>query len=100
MNKCLPVTTISKQQFLRDYSAKVLEGNAGLFVGAGLSRPAGFVDWKGLLRGIAKDLGLDVDQESDLVGIAQSHKNEYGSRARLNEKLIEEITSIDRNRDR
>jgi hypothetical protein len=86
------MTTVSKEQFLRDYSNKVTDGNAALFVGAGLSRPAGFVDWKGLLRGIAKDLGLDVDLESDLVAIAQYHQNEYGSRARLNEKLIEEFT--------
>jgi O-acetyl-ADP-ribose deacetylase (regulator of RNase III) len=32
-----------------------------LFVGAGLSKPAGLPDWAGLLRDLAKDLRLDVD---------------------------------------
>lgn len=83
---------ISKEQFIREYSRKVMDGNAALFVGAGLSRPAGYVDWKELLREIADDLGLTVDREYDLIAIAQYHHNQRRSRAKLNEKLIEEFT--------
>jgi len=50
------------------------------------------VDWRELLREIASDLKLDIDQESDLVAIAQFHINEKRSRSRLNEKLIDEFT--------
>lgn len=65
-----------------------MEGNAALFVGAGLSRPAGYVDWKELLREIADDLDLEVDREYDLIALAQYHCNYRGSRSKLNEKLI------------
>lgn len=64
-----------QQRFIRDYSKAIESGDAALFAGAGLSRPAGFVDWKGLLKGIAADLELNVDKESDLVAVAQYHLN-------------------------
>jgi hypothetical protein len=32
--------------FLREFSKEVEEGNAAIFAGAGLSIPAGFVDWR------------------------------------------------------
>lgn len=83
---------ISKTELLSEYGKKLAEGNAALFVGAGLSRPAGYVDWPELLRDIAADLGLSVDREHDLVALAQYHYNQRRSRARLNEKLIEEFT--------
>ena len=43
--------------FLRDYSKEVEEGNAAVFIGAGLSIPAGFVDWRKLLKTFAQDIG-------------------------------------------
>ncbi|HEX4963798.1 MAG TPA: SIR2 family protein [Thermoanaerobaculia bacterium] len=78
--------------FIRLYSKAVEAGNAAIFAGAGLSRTAGFVDWKGLLKEIAEDLGLSIDKESDLVALAQYHLNTKQNRARLNQALIEEFT--------
>jgi len=49
------------------------------------------VDWRGLLRGIAKGLGLDVDEESDLIGLAQYEHNSAGTRHRLNSAIIDEF---------
>jgi len=86
------MSEIAKDEFIRDFSRAIIAGNAAVFAGAGLSRSSGFVDWRGLLREIADDLGLDVDKENDLVGIAQFHLNERRTRSRLNEKLIEEFT--------
>lgn len=83
---------ISKDEFVRDFSRAIRSGSAAVFAGAGLSRPSGFVDWKELLREIAADLKLDIDKETDLIGIAQFHLNERGNRSRLNEKLIDEFT--------
>ena len=83
---------ISKEQFIREYSKKVLDGNAAIFAGAGLSQPAGYVNWKELLSEIADDLGLEVDREHDLIALAQYHYNQRRSRAKLNEKLVEEFT--------
>lgn len=82
----------SQDTFLDVFEKALDNGNAALFAGAGLSRASGFVDWKGLLRGIAHDLGLDVDQESDLVALAQYHVNSKGGRGALNQLLIDEFT--------
>lgn len=77
--------------FINDYVKELKEGNASLFVGAGLSRAAGFVDWKGLLSDITHSLGLDIDKENDLLSIAQYHVNKHG-RARINKKILDEFT--------
>lgn len=78
--------------FYARYGKALDEGVAALFVGAGFSQPAGFVKWKELMRSVAGDLGLDVDQEADLIAVAQFHVNQSGGRGRLNQLLIEEFT--------
>jgi hypothetical protein len=85
--------TLTKDQFLDEYGEKLMDGRAALFIGAGLSVAAGYVDWKGLLRDIASDLNLTVDKEYDLIAVAQYHANERRSRSKLNEKLILGLTS-------
>ena len=82
----------STDEFVRNYSRAVRAGDAALFIGAGMSRHTGFVDWRGLLREIAKDLNLDIDRESDLVAVAQYHVNRERTRSRLNEALLHEFT--------
>ena len=77
--------------FVEQYVRALEEGTAALFAGAGLSHPAGFVDWKGLLAEIVVELKLDPDTE-DLVAAAQYHVNEQGNRGRLNQLLIAEFT--------
>lgn len=83
---------IERATFLRNYSNAILDNTAALFVGAGLSRPSGYVDWRELLRGIAEDLKLDIDRETDLVAIAQYHLNKVGTRSDLNQLLVNEFT--------
>jgi len=77
--------------FIRRYADALLAGDAALFAGAGLSRAAGFVDWRGLLRDIADDLRLDVDRETDLIAVAQYHLNSKRNRSRLNQAIIHEL---------
>ena len=80
-------------QFVNIYTKAIIENNAAIFAGAGLSIQAGFVNWRNLLRGIAAELNLDVDKENDLIAIAQYHYNEKGNnRHTLNQLLIEEFT--------
>ena len=50
--------------FLNTYSEEMESDNAAIFAGAGLSRPAGFVDWKMLLKSVAVSLGLDVEKRN------------------------------------
>jgi len=80
------------ETFYRNYAKSLIDGTAAVLIGAGMSRASGFVDWRGLLRTVAKDLGLDVDKETDLVAVAQYHTNEYKTRAQINQVLIEEFT--------
>lgn len=79
-------------EFYDHFCRAIVEGNATIFAGAGLSRPSGYVDWKGLMEEIARDLDLDIAKESDLIALAQYHLNNRASRAKLNRKLIEEFT--------
>lgn len=83
---------MERDRFVDLYATALGQGDAALFVGAGMSRPAGFVDWRGLLRELAEDLGLDIDRESDLIAVAQYHVNTAGGRARLNQAIMDEFT--------
>src|ERR1700730_4381901 len=78
--------------FIETYVQALHEQNAAIFAGAGLSIPAGLVNWKELLRGVAGDIGLDVDKEEDLITVAQFHVNERGGRYRINQALIHEFS--------
>ncbi|MGD0088555.1 MAG: SIR2 family protein [Planctomycetota bacterium] len=83
---------VTLERFYRTYLPAMRDQAAALFVGAGLSKASGFVDWKELLREIATDLGLDVEFETDLVALAQYHVNEARGRGDLNQLLVNEFT--------
>jgi hypothetical protein len=81
--------------FIRKYVAELQEENAAVFVGAGLSRQAGFVDWAQLLEPIAKDLRLDVYRETNLVALAQFHVNESNNnRNELSQLLMDKFLDV------
>ena len=82
--------------FIETYVQALHDQNAAIFAGAGFSIPAGMVDWKGLLKDIARDIGLDVKKEADLVSVAQFHLNERGGRHRINQALIHEFAKRSR----
>ena len=54
--------------------------------------PTGFPGWKELLREIASELDLDIDEETDLIALAQYHVNQTGGRGGINRRLMEEFT--------
>ncbi|CRD50721.1 SIR2 family protein [Stenotrophomonas maltophilia] len=78
--------------FIERYVDELVNGKASVFVGAGMSVAAGFVNWKGLLKEVAAELGLDVDRETNLVALAQYHLNERNNRSVLNQKILAEFT--------
>jgi hypothetical protein len=86
------VTVIDERALLANFSQQMDEDAAALFLGAGMSRPAGFVNWKELLRDIADELGLDIERETDLIALAQWHKNRRKTRHKINQVLVEEFT--------
>lgn len=89
----------SLEEFIREYSKAISEGNAAVFAGAGLSRSSGYASWKELVSPLARDIGLDVDKEHDLIAIAQYYRNERGNRAAINQKILNEFTKGTSNND-
>jgi hypothetical protein len=83
--------SVTVEIFEREVLKELNNRNLAVFAGAGLSRGSGYVDWKGLLRTIAGDMGLDVDIETDLVAVAQYYLNEHG-RQNINQAILEEFT--------
>ena len=93
LNGGVLLMSVSLEEFKREYTKAVIEGYAAIFAGAGLSRAAGYANWKELLSVIARDIGLDVDKETDLVAVAQYYKNEKGDRRDgINQRIINEFT--------
>lgn len=86
------MSTTQLESFCKHFVKAVHEGNAAIFAGAGLSRASGFVDWRGLLKEIADDLGLDIDQETDLIAVAQYHHNKQMNRAKLDRLIVDAFT--------
>lgn len=78
-------------RFVQHYLSEVRARNAAVFVGAGLSMPAGYVDWAGLLSPLAEEIDVDVERERDLVAVAQYYVNSMGGRGRLNQRIFEHI---------
>lgn len=61
--------------FIERWTKSLELGSAGVFIGAGLSRRAGYPDWRTLLADIARELGLDIELEHDLASVAQYSLN-------------------------
>jgi len=81
--------------FIDRFLNELRENNAAVFVGAGMSRAAGFVDWAELLANVTSDLGLDATKERDLVSVAQYYVNDNaGNRHGLNQLLIDEFSDL------
>jgi len=84
--------TREQELFVQRFLTELEEDNVAIFAGAGLSSSAGYVDWKELLRPLAEELNLDIDEEQDLVGVAQFYLNENG-RNRISQQLMDEIAT-------
>lgn len=83
------------EDFLSRYLKELNSDNAAVFVGAGLSKAAGYVDWSGLLAEVAQGLGLDAGKETDLVALAQYHLNSNATnRHHLSQLLIDEFSDL------
>ncbi|WP_411691937.1 SIR2 family protein [Acinetobacter gandensis] len=84
---------VTKANLIKNLVKELQAENLAIFAGAGLSKPAGFVDWKNLLREVAEELELDIDKESDLVTLAQYHVNsKRNNRAKINQVIIDEFS--------
>lgn len=79
---------VLREVLIKKFTQAIREGNAGIFAGAGLSRVSGYVDWKNLLRPLAKNVKLDIEKEKDYLSVAQYCRNESGSRGSINQEIL------------
>lgn len=77
-----------RDKFVEAYVEALRNDTAGLFVGAGVSISAGYPSWKTLVQELAEEIGLDVDQETDLPGVVQYFLNRAGKKRTSLAKLI------------
>lgn len=84
-----------KESFIADYLKELESGNAAILAGAGLSVPAGFVDWRELVRPLANEIKLDISKEADLVAVAQFQVNASGNNRHSLHKAIVNAFSAD-----
>jgi hypothetical protein len=77
------------RKLIRDFSEAIKNDNAAIFIGAGLSREAGYLGWSEFLKTKATDIGLDVEKEkNDLISLAQYYINkETGGRNSINSAI-------------
>lgn len=80
------------EAFIKEFVKDIAEKNVAIFAGAGMSKSSGYVDWKELLRDIADELGLKIDDEHDLISLAQYHVNHRASKAGITKKILEEFS--------
>ncbi|MCK9330573.1 MAG: SIR2 family protein [Candidatus Cloacimonetes bacterium] len=79
---------MKKEIILRNLLEEIKRNNLSVFVGAGLSKGAGYPDWKELASEIGEELGLDVKKETDLIAIVQyAYNNKKKNRNFINELI-------------
>lgn len=79
---------LNKEQFLNQFTRQALDERISLFVGAGASTDAGYPSWYNLFKPLAKDLGTELDEFTNLYKLAQYYSNKFGQaelRKRIND---------------
>lgn len=69
---------ISKEDFINAIIANKQENGISAFVGAGLCSDAQMPDWLHLLQPCAEELGVFIDENTDLFKFAQYYANTFG----------------------
>lgn len=71
--------SINKEQFLKQFTQQALDERISLFLGSGGSCDVGYPNWADLFAPFAKELGISIDETTDLYRLAQYYSNSFGS---------------------
>ncbi|MDU6983665.1 MAG: SIR2 family protein [Terrisporobacter othiniensis] len=85
--------SVKINSFIEKFCREIKDNNVAIFAGAGLSIPAGYVNWSDLLKPLAEEINIDITKENDLVSLAQYYKNETNSRSEINRIIIDEFSN-------
>lgn len=83
--------SISREELVKKFVKMLTINKATVFIGAGLSRASGYVDWKELLRSPAKSLGLDIDREFNFAEVAEMYVQSRGNRGGFVQEIFEQL---------
>lgn len=84
---------ITHAEFVDRFGSAILAGNAAIFVGAGLSRAAGFPDWGGLLAPLQERCGIPPHSDLPLVAEYIEQDVANGGRGALEDHILKIITA-------
>ena len=70
--------SIKRKQFIQYYAKQAFFEETSLFLGAGVSASTGYPSWSKLLQPCAQQLGLTIDESTDLYLLAQYYSNKFG----------------------
>lgn len=79
---------MNKTLLIKKYVQALEDGRAAVFLGAGMSISAGFVDWKGLLQEIGEELEIEVTDQTNLVDLAQFYVNKTRNISELSSTIL------------
>lgn len=79
--------------FLELFSEQVINNEASLFLGAGVSINSGYPGWVELLLPCAEDLGIEITTGTDLYAVAQYYANRH-SDAELRRMVSNRVNKI------
>lgn len=85
---------ISVGKFIKEYGESIRNGDAALFVGAGVSISAGYPSWIGLLKEIGDELGVASKDVHDLAALAQWSLNAHKGDRRIKDVINREIAPV------
>lgn len=84
---------MDKKLLIKKYSQALENGRAAIFAGSGMSVGAGFVDWKGLLKDVAEELGIKIRNYTNLVDLAQYFVNSTRNKSELSHAILNAFPS-------
>lgn len=86
--------TVTEGDLLDQYGAAILTNNAALYVGAGLSQPAGYPVWNVLLEPVRREASIPSELR-DLPLVAQYYvQSNVGSRDNLEDHVLAELNKV------
>ena len=88
--------SLSRKDFLLQFSQRVLDAKTALFLGAGGTIDAGYPSWKELFMPIAKELGKNIEDIDDYYKLAQYYSN-HSDDNELRTKIVERLNQYSHN---
>lgn len=92
-NELIKYSKDKYSSFINDFSKCVINEEASIFIGTGLSMNSGLPSWKSLLKPCLEDMGIENIPNPNLYKVAQYYANKY-SDSRLRSLINQQINNF------